>query len=174
MRYLLDGIETDRLLFQILQPSHFEQWLPFFEEPLSNQFWTGLPKDPRLACQQQFDRTFERYQKNLGGLNAVLNKHTGELIGLCGILVQQIADKRELEIGYNILPNYWKKGFATEAAKKCKETAFKNQWASSLISIIAVNNHPSQRVAQALGMQKERLTFYYGNHVYIYRISSKA
>ena len=61
MKLLLEGETTTRLQFRTLKPSDFDTWLPFHEEPLSTQYWEGLPKDPYTACKQQFDKTFERY-----------------------------------------------------------------------------------------------------------------
>jgi RimJ/RimL family protein N-acetyltransferase len=172
MRLLLDGEETKRLKFRNLFPSDFEAWLPFHEDARSTQYWEGLPKDPQIACQEQFDRVFERYEKKLGGMNALTHKSHGNLVGICGLLVQTVDGLQELEIGYSILPLYWKQGYATEAAVKCREHAFKNNLADSLISIIHVDNIPSQKVALKNGMHLDKTTFYRDNPVHIYRIRS--
>ncbi|MGB6152005.1 MAG: GNAT family N-acetyltransferase [Pricia sp.] len=172
MNLLLNNEETERLQFRNLLPSDFDDWLAFHEDPRSSQFWEGLPETPEAACRQQFDRVFERYEKNLGGMNAVLLKSTGILIGLCGLLIQIVDDLQELEIGYSILPEYWQQGFATEAAKKCKEFAFEHHLAESLISIIQIDNLPSQKVALSNGMFLDKTTVYHNNQVHIYRILS--
>lgn len=172
MDYLLEGEETKRLRFRKVQPTDFKLWLPFHEDPLSSQYWDGLPKDPKTACQQQFDRIFERYHTGLGGMNALICKKAHNIIGLCGLLVQIVDGIKELEIGYSILPEHWGKGYATEAARKCKQVAFKNQWASHLISIIQVNNLPSKNVATKIGMQKHKTTTYNQNPVAIYRVNN--
>lgn len=107
----------------------------------------------------------------MGGMNALTLKTTGHLIGLCGLLVQTVDDDKELEIDYSILPEFWRKGYTTEAALKCREYAFKNEWANSLISIIQVDNIPSQKVALYLAMAVDKSTVYRDNEVYIYRDS---
>ena len=168
--FLLEGLSTKRLLFRKVQPSDFDAWLPFHEDPESSKYWVGLPKDPRVACQQQFDRIFERYEKGLGGMNALILKTTGELVGLSGMLVQQVDDKQELEIAYSILPKFWNNGFASEAASLCKTNAFIKDWAETLISIIQVDNIPSQKVALKNGMHVLKRTVYNNNPVYIYGI----
>ncbi len=170
MDLLLVDQETERLKFRKINVSDFEAWLPFYQNPLSTQYWEGLPKDPIKACEEQFQRVFERYENNLGGMNALIQKTSDRLIGICGLLVQVVDGIQELEIGYSILPEFWCKGYATEAAKKCKEFAFTNKLADSLISIIHIDNIPSQKVALANGMQLKKTTTYKNNPVHIYRI----
>ena len=169
-KYLLDNQTSDRLLYRKLTDSDFEDWLPFYNDPRSTQYWDGLPKDPVEACKAQFERVFERYQNDLGGMNALILKESGKLIGICGLLVQTVDNVQELEIGYSVLPNYWLKGLASEAARKCKAFAFENNFSDSLISIIHVDNIPSQKVAINNGMYLDKTTVYKNNPVHIFRV----
>ena len=170
-KYLLENQTSERLIFRKLEESDFEEWLPFYHDPKSTQYWEGLPSDPIEAARSQFDRVFERYENNLGGMNALISKETGELVGICGLLVQTVDDIEELEIGYSILPQFWLQGYAFEAAQKCKEFAFENNFADSLISIIHVDNIPSQKVAQKNGMRLDKTTTYKHNPVDIFRVN---
>ncbi|WP_422348759.1 GNAT family N-acetyltransferase [Flagellimonas sp.] len=168
---LLENQSSERLLFRKIQLSDFDAWLPFYNNPKSTEFWDGLPSDPIQACQQQFDRIFERYEHGLGGMNALVLKSTGQLVGICGLLVQTVDGIEELEIGYSILPEFWLKGFAFEAAKKCKHYAFQNRLTDTLISIIHVDNVPSQMVALKNGMVLDKTTTYKDNPVHIFRVN---
>ena len=170
MIYSMEGVETERLLFRKLTMDDFEDWLPFHKEPKSSLHRSGLPKDPSKACAEQFERVFERYEEGLGGMFALVDKITNELIGLCGLLVQIVDFQEELEIGYSILPKFWGQGYASEAAQRCKETAFKNGWADHLVSIIHIDNEPSKKVAIKNGMHIEKRTEYKNNPVFIFRI----
>jgi len=87
MKYypLLEDETTERLLFRKVSSSDFDDWLPFHQDPRSSRFWEGWPEDPETACQELFVRIFERYEKKLGGMNALVLKSTGSLIGLCGL-----------------------------------------------------------------------------------------
>jgi len=171
-KLLLTGEETGRLYFRKIAWSDFDTWLPFYHNPDATKYWEGLPQDPKIACQQQFDKIFERYEKNLGGMNALISKDSDTLIGICGLLVQVVDEIQELEIGYSVLPEHWRKGYAYEAAHKCKLFAFENQLADSLISIIHVDNLPSQKVALKNGMVPEKRTDYKNNPVSIFRVNS--
>jgi len=168
--YLLTGQETERLLFRKLKRIDFDIWLPFHQDPRSSEFWEGMPKDPFIACNHWFEKAFHRYENKLGGMNVLINKTTKEFIGQCGLLVQTVDGIQELEIGYSILPAYWKQGYATEAAQKCKVYAREHKFANSLISIIHIDNIPSQKVALKNGMHIDKTTVYDNTPVHIFRI----
>jgi RimJ/RimL family protein N-acetyltransferase len=170
MKYVLDNISSERLLFRKISPEDFDLWLPFYEDKNTSKYWLGIPKNPIKACRDDFDRTFFRYQNNLGGKVALIHKETKELVGLCGLLVQEINQKQEIEIAYSLLPKFWGFGYATEAAQQCKQYASANNLATSLVSIISVANLPSQKVALNNGMQIDFETTYANNSVYIFRV----
>lgn len=172
-KYLLEGETSARLRFRAVVPKDMPAWVPFYDDPDSTAFWTGLPKDPEVACREQFQRIFERYQNKLGGMNALLLRENNIFVGLCGLLVQTVDGIRELEIGYSLLPAYRKKGYATEAARKCRDYALMNHLAPSLISIIHIDNIPSQKVALKNGMFLDKTTTYKSNPVHIYRVFPK-
>ena len=88
------------------------------------------------------------------GLWAVVLKATGEMIGQCGLTLQQWNGREMLEVGYLFQRSHWHQGYATEAARACMEYAFNILGASEVCSIIRDNNIPSQRVALRNGMRK--------------------
>ncbi|WP_405269578.1 GNAT family N-acetyltransferase [Cellulophaga sp. Ld12] len=171
MDYLLNNSTSDRLLFRKLHPIDFNLWLPFHEDKRTSKFWNGLPENPITACKADFERTLYRYEHNLGGKLALIHKQTRTFIGLAGLLVQEIYEKKEIEIAYSLLPAYWNMGYATEAAKACIGYAISNHLCSSLISIIHKDNIPSQKVAQRNGLTLDFETTYHGNPVYIFRLN---
>ena len=172
MRYLLTGEETKRLRFRLLEKNDFDTWLPLFSTPEAVNF-LGLANipSPEERCQKWFEITYNRYESNLGGMNVLLEKGSDKFIGQCGLLVQEVDGIRELEIGYSILPQYWGNGYATEAARKCKEFAFDKNFAKSLISIVHVDNIRSERVARKNGMILNKQTVFKEMKVNIFRIS---
>ncbi len=170
MKYLLEDEETDHLYFRKINISDFDQWLSFFQDPSAFQHWVAPAKEPESVCEEWYDRQFDRYKHNEGGMNALIEKSTGKLIGHCGLLVQTVGNLQELEIGYSLLRNFRHKGFATEAAKKCRDFAFENNFTDSLISIISLTNEPSAKVAVKTGMKLGKQIVYKENQVNIFRI----
>lgn len=153
MNYLLTGEETERLSFRLLVEDDFNTWVNFFEAKDVAKF---LLMDPHLSptelCQKWFEKSLGRYDQNLGGMNVLIDKHTDEFIGQCGLLIQDIEGDRFLEIGYSILPKFWNQGYATEAAIKCRDFAFEQGYTDSLISLIHKENYGSEKVAINNGM----------------------
>ena len=173
MKYLLEGEETERLLFRKIQDSDFNQWLAFHEDPRTHEYWNSKLDSPEQECRKWYQKQNSRYEKNLGGMNALIEKTSHKLIGHCGLLVQIVDGIRELEIGYSLLPKYWNNGYAIEAAKKCRDHAFFNNYSESLISIISVTNEPSKKVALKNGMRIDKTTVYNVNDVFIFRITKQ-
>jgi RimJ/RimL family protein N-acetyltransferase len=134
-------------------------------------FAKAAPDDPAVKCRTWFDRVFNRYENNLGGLNVLIDKNTNEFIGQCGLLIQTVEGNEEMEIGYSLMPQHRKKGYALEAAKKCRQFAFENNFRDSLISIIHIENVNSAKVALANGMKIEKQIIYMDNPVNVFRIT---
>lgn len=170
MKYLLKGQETERLIFRKINNSDFNAWVKFFEDPNTSLHWVEEKETPVIACEKWYQKQSWRYENDKGGMNALIEKSSGRLVGHCGLLVQTVDGVSELEIGYSLLPEFWNRGFAFEAAERCKKYAFQNDYSDSLISIISLTNLPSQKVALKNGMLIEKETIYHQNRVYIFRV----
>ena len=175
MKYSLEGKETERLKFRLLKLEDFDDWINLFKGKNVAKF---LGMDSNLSekemCEIWFEKTFNRYENDLGVMNVLIDKETNLLIGQCGLLIQSIQNVERLEIGYSILPKYWHKGYASESAIKCKNYAFENNLSDSLISMIHVENIGSEKVALKNGMiLEQRIDSYEGSPMNIFRIDKK-
>ena len=105
-----------------------------------------------------------RYKRDGFGLWAVLLKNTGEMIGQCGITMQDWEKSRVPEIGYLFQKDYWHQGYATEAARGCRRYAFDTLGLSEVYSIIRDSNFPSMNVAirNAMQVRGRFVKHYYG------------
>lgn len=98
------------------------------------------------------ERQLDNYVRLGFGLWAVILKATDELIGQCGLTMQDAGGRQVLEVGYLFKKMAWHQGYATEAAIACKAYAFSELRAESVYSIIRDSNIASQNVARRNGM----------------------
>ncbi|MGN1121196.1 MAG: GNAT family N-acetyltransferase [Eubacteriales bacterium] len=98
------------------------------------------------------EKQFFRYREHGFGLWAVLLKESGDMIGQCGITMQDFNGVQVPEIGYLFAKAYWHRGYATEAALGCRKYAFEVLGLSEVYAIIRDSNLPSQNVARRCGM----------------------
>lgn len=101
---------------------------------------------------------------------AIIHRVSNQLIGECGIATQEIDGQQEYEIGYRLNKSYWGRGYASEAAMACRELGYKQLGIQRLISIIDPNNYASIRVAEKVGMIKEKEATFHSIPVLIYSL----
>ncbi len=174
MKYILDGQETERLKFRLLKDDDFDTWISLFRDSDAGNF-LGMAdlSTPEAQCQRWFDICYNRYKKDIGGMNVLIDKTTNQMVGQCGLLIQDVDEIKELEVGYSILPQCQGMGYATEAAQKCRDYGFENEYSNHIISIIHIENIKSAQVAMRNGMTKWKRTEYKKMPVDIYRITQE-
>ena len=91
-------------------------------------------------------------------------------MGYCGLAPKTVDDAAEVEVGYELAARYWNQGFATEAAAAAIDWGFRHLDVSHLISMIALENAASARVAEKNGLRLFKQSIYYGNPRNVYRI----
>lgn len=143
-------LETERLYLREMNQEDFPSLCKILQD-----------KDVMYAYEHAFDddeaqgwldKQIMRYRQYGFGLWAVILKETGEMIGQCGLTMQDCNNKQVLEVGYLFQKAFWHKGYASEAAIACKKYAFEVLHADEVFSIIRDTNIASQNVAKRNGM----------------------
>jgi RimJ/RimL family protein N-acetyltransferase len=142
-------LETLRLVLREFSPEDADGLARVLSDPETMRFYPA-PFD-RAGVENWIARNRYRYAKDGHGLWAMILKSTGELIGDCGLTVQDVDGANEVEIGYHVRRDHWGQGLATEAARACRDFGF-SRYADRLVSIIRPENRPSRRVAEKIGM----------------------
>ena len=93
-----------------------------------------------------------RYDRDGYGYWAVIEKSSNHLIGVCGLLSEQVGKEKYIGIGYIFHKEYWKKGYAMESASACMDYAFHVLNVKEITAQIRPDNLSSRRVAEKLGM----------------------
>lgn len=114
-----------------------------------------------LFSPEELDAWFERqtgHQARHGyGLWTTVERLSGAPIGFCGIVRRNIENAEELEISYFVKKRFRHRGYANEAAAACRDYAFNALGAKRVVACVRVDNAPSRRVAESLGMTVERI-----------------
>lgn len=165
-------IETERLYLRELEQTDIESLSKILQDEQTMYAYEGAFDDGEV--QNWLTKQIDNYQRDGFGLWAVILKQRNEMIGQCGLTWQDFSDQTVLEIGYLFQREFWHNGFATEAAKACKQYAFEQLNAQEVYSIILDTNAASQKVAERNGMVRcgEFIKHYRGVDMphYLYRV----
>lgn len=150
-------LQTERLYLREMKQTDYPALCKILQDKEVMYAYEHAFEDEEV--QEWLDKQFMRYEKFGFGLWAVILKETDEMIGQCGLTMQDFNDRQVLEIGYLFQKAFWHKGYAIEAAMACKQYAFEILSADEVFSIIRNTNIASQNVAKRNGMTL------YGNFV---------
>lgn len=108
-----------------------------------------------------------RYERDGYSYWAVVEKKTGSLVGVCGLIVEQAEGENYVGIGYIFSKEHWGRGYAAESAAGCMDYAFRVLQLDEVTAQIRPDNRSSRKVAEKLGMtvQKRFLRNYRGKDV---------
>lgn len=161
--------ESSRLRFVPFEQENIKEWSLFFENNPSERF-VGFENSPLSNIEKSkgwIEKQMERKANAEFGQLAVVDKKSGDFIGVGGVITRIINDTTEYEITYSLLPKYFGKGYATELAIHFKR--YMLEMTESVISVIHIENNASMQVAQKNGMMKESETTFLNMPVYIFR-----
>lgn len=144
-------LETERLRLRELERDDADKLSLVLSDPESMRYYPNPFTNERVR--QWIDWNIDNYQRHGYGLWAVILKEGGELIGDCGITLQEIEGEYMPEIGYHIRKEYCGRGYATEAAKAALRYAFGLDRVTTVVSYMRHDNLPSRRVAEKNGMR---------------------
>jgi RimJ/RimL family protein N-acetyltransferase len=78
--------------------------------------------------------------------------------GYCGIRPLELDEVSEIEIGWHVHKHFWKQGVATEAAALVCDAAATRFGLPRLVALVHPDHTASRRVAENVGMRRERTT----------------
>jgi RimJ/RimL family protein N-acetyltransferase len=96
------------------------------------------------------------YRERGFGLWLLHETATGEFVGECGLVEQNVDGVAEVEVGYQLHRRWWGRGLATEAAGACLAHARDVVGLDRLVALIDPRNTASQHVAANIGLTLER------------------
>lgn len=146
---------TERLILRDFRADDWPAVLDYQRDPRYLRFYEWTDRTPEAV--QEFVHMFLGHQRELPRRKfqlAVTLKTSGQLIGNCGVRLVAI-EAHEAEIGYELAPDHWGRGYATEAARAVVDFGFSTFAIHRLTAWCIADNAGSARVLQKLGMQLE-------------------
>lgn len=104
------------------------------------------------------------------GFWAVLEKNTGTLIGMCGLVKRD--NLPEADLGYAFLPEFTGQGFALEACHASLAAARRDFALPGLLAIVSPGNARSRSLLEKLGFGHQRMLALHGDEaeLCVYRL----
>ncbi len=144
-------LETPRLILREMEQKDFADICRVLQDKETMYAYEHAFSDEEV--QAWLNNQLRRYREDGFGLWGAILKESGEMIGQCGITLQDVNGEWVPEVGYLFERAHWHKGYATEAAIACKEYAFNVLGIDTVYTIIRDNNIASQNVAKRNGME---------------------
>ena len=164
-------IETQRLILREFKLEDVQQLAPILANPRVMKFSsTGILSV--LETQTRIQGFIASYRQYGFGKWAITFKESNQLIGYCGIAIEQIDNKDEREIGYRLDPKFWGQGLATEAASAAIRYGLEQLKFPYILGIVERENKASVRVLEKLGMRHQRETIFLGVEMDVYSVES--
>ena len=150
-------IRTERLALRSWQDSD----RPLFHRINSDeQVMEFFPfRRNRAESDAVMDRLQAWIDANDFGFAAVELAETGQCLGFCGLYrddgLRALFPAGTVEIGWRLAPEYWGKGYASEAARAWLAFGFETLGLAEIVSFAVWNNCRSTAVMERLGMRRD-------------------
>ncbi len=165
-------LRTERLLLRKFRADDIDAYAALCADSEVMRFLsiTGEPMSRSDAWRQM--AMFSGHWELRGyGMWAVEEVGTGAFVGRVGLHYPEGFPDREL--GWALLPRYWGRGLATEAARAAARHAFEGLGWDHLVSLIIPGNRRSIRVAERLGALVAGTVARHGAEHVVYRLDAR-
>jgi RimJ/RimL family protein N-acetyltransferase len=152
-------LTTERLVLRPFVASDLAELVVIHAEP---SFWWYPLRGPmgEADTREFLDRVIGRYESDGFGVEAVVERAGGTMIGWAGLAVPHFLPEilPAVEVGWRLTEASRGRGLATEAGAAAVEWGFCEGGLDRIVSIYEPENEPSGKVMEHLGFTYERTT----------------
>jgi len=146
--------ETERLQFRDFEEADIERTVAFFSEEAAQPNILADQRLPSVIRRRhrrlvEITKAFD-YSERVGLCYSVVEKSSGEFIGVCGVGIA--LDDSNGKLGWHFSSEYAGQGYATEAAKKLIQIGFEVNKAPKIRADCFKLNIAGTRVLEKAGM----------------------
>ena len=153
------NLRTERLSGE--RPSHaahlnFAVFL-FGDPEVGESLWPehlGGPRTPEHA-EEVLRSDIAHWRRHGFGMWYWRELSSMRLVARAGLQWRPLESERAVELAWALAPQWWGKGYATEAAQAAIDVAFEVLGLDELVAVTVATNEASRRVAHGLGMSLE-------------------
>jgi [ribosomal protein S5]-alanine N-acetyltransferase len=149
-------LHTERLTLREFTAADAPAVLAYQSDPRYLRFYEWTARSPEDV--QRFVRVFTDWQAEVPRTRwqlAIVLPGSGQLIGNCGVR-RKPGPALVAELGYELDPEWWGRGLATEAARAMVAFGFADLGLQRISAECLVDNTASARVLERLGLRQVR------------------
>lgn len=150
----IEHLETERMIARPIEPSDFQDLYRLHNDPEVAKTMGGPRTEEQIKA--SLDQVAQQWQRYGYCYWIFFDKKTGQFIGRGGLRHVPIEGKDEIEIGYAVMPPFWRQGYATEMGRAAIQVAVNNLHLKELVCFTLTTNLISQRTMEKLGFIYER------------------
>ncbi len=149
-------IETPRLVLREIRMEDTEGLFRLDSDPLVHKYLGNQPIGKIEEAEQVVNIIREQYENNGIGRWATIEKVSGAFIGWSGLKFIREEDNGHsnfYDVGYRLIPEFWGKGYATEACRAALDFGFNNFDMEKIVGTANELNAASIRVLSKCGLE---------------------
>ncbi len=168
---MMDTLETKRLHLRPVTLDDLDDLAALWAMPEVMRYLPTEKPRSREQARHELEYMVHHWQEHGFGTYALILKESGKFIGLCvlqhlhvepdGVTKERLI--KEVEIGYEIAPEYWRRGLTKEAARAVLRHAFMDLNLPRVVAAIDDANQASRRILLGLGMRELAGPWFYGD-----------
>ena len=163
-------LETERLILRPMTKDDVEDVFKMRRDDEIMQF-IREPIVSRREAEDWVKMISSRWSKDGIGFCCLIEKTSGNFAGWCGLW--QLKESQEIEVGYAIVKDFWRKGFASEAAKAVLGYGFNELNLDRIVAVARPENAGSRGVMEKVGMRFDYIGKFYDRDLVHYSITKK-
>lgn len=149
-------IQSDRLLLRQLRLDDSRDLFHYFSlDEVTEYYDLESFKDVKQA-EQLIQSWNQRFESNQGIRWGITLNSESRIIGTCGFH-NWMKEHDKAEIGYELAPEYWRKGIMTEAIREILKFGFTNLGLNRIEAFIDPENISSRKLLAKVGFREEGL-----------------
>ena len=148
-------IETPNLLLRPFEESDFDAVHAYASDPNATRYmWWG--PNSEVDTRSFIRRAIEVMRSPKSGENefAIVERASSRLLGACGLNTPG-RQSRVFEIGYLLSPDFWRRGYGSEAVEHLMAFGFDSLDAHRIFALIDPENRASIALIEKLGFRLE-------------------